>query len=1094
MFVIVRKSRLFQLCMLVIFMSGMITFQAHAQAVAGGQIHGGVTDPNGAGLQGAVIRITNTDTALLRSVTSGADGSFIVPNLPVGNYLVQVESAGFSSYQQSGIELRVGQDLLVNVRMSIGTVTENVVVSGSATDVQTEETSISEVIDRKRIVDLPLNGRQATQLILLSGAATTAPAGDLNTTKNYPSAVTISVAGGQANGTNYLLDGGDNNDSFSNVNLPFPFPDALQEFSVETTGLAARYGLHPGAVVSVITKSGTNKFHGSLFEFIRNGDLNARNFFAAARDTLRRNQFGGTIEGPIRKDKVFFFFGYQGTQTRSTPPNSTSFVPNAAMLNGDFSTFESASCRTSHVALALKNPATGLPYTNNQIPTGSFNASALSLLKYLPQSSDPCGKIIYGIPNPSSEAQYLGRVDWNRSSRESVFVRYFIADYNNPAEYGGNLLNTTRAGLSDRSQSVTVGDTYAINAQLLNSFHVTATRLAIGRGTAAGVINPQTIGIPVNVPVPNYIGLSVSGDFTVGGTIPSRWVSNTWQLAEDLDWVRGKHHFTAGVDWIHNQLNSTGAINENGVFTFNGQSTGDSMADFLLGDLSDFTQGNPTGVNFRQNYIGLYAQDDVHLSSGLNAHIGLRWEPFLPVTDTLHRGGSFSADAFTAGTVSNVYVNAPAGLLFYGDKGIPKGYVHSSWLDFEPRVGLAWDPLGKGKESIRASYSMGYDTPEIFYEARYGTNAPFGSTIDIPSPSGGLSNPYLSYPGGNPFPLPSPPSRNATFPALGAYVVQPLNLHPTYMQQWNLSYQQTLGDGWLLSGSYIGAKTTHIWIGTEENPAVYIPGTCGSTACSTTANTNQRRKLYLQNPVAGAAYSTIGETDDGANGNYNGLLISVQHRFNKYYSILSNYTWSHCLSSGNFAGDVAGPSYQNPSNRDADYANCSFDVRHNFNFSVLAVMPRLGPNWTRMVFGNWQFAPLMTANSGTYFTPTTGTDQSLTGVGLDRPNVIGNPYVRSKATRIWVTPAAFSPNAIGTFGNAKPFSLAGPHFVDVDAAFGRTFTVKAPLQIDFRSEFFNLLNHTNFINPSANLSSSSFGQLLSAGDPRILQFSLKVLF
>ena len=1082
-------TRLFQ-CLLILALTSSSVL---AQAVAGGQIHGSVTDPTGAAVVGASIEVTQTDSGLHRRTQTGADGSFVLPNLPVGPYQFATTSNGFSAYQQTGIVLRVGEDLLVNAKLQVGNISQQVEVSGAATDVQTEDTSVSEVIDQKRMIDLPLNGRQATQLILLSGAATTAPAGDLNTTKNYPSSVTISVAGGQANGTNYLLDGGDNNDAFSNVNLPFPFPDALQEFSVQTTGLAARYGLHPGAVVSLVTKSGGNRFHRNLFEFLRNGDLNARNYFAASHDTLRRNQFGGTIGGPIRKNKLFFFFGYQRTETRTTPPNTISFVPTPAMLSGNFSAFDSASCRSTGTALQLKNPSGGT-FANNFISPSLFNPTALQILKLIPSSNDPCGRVTYGIPNPSSESQYLGRIDWIHSEKHTLFGRYFISDYTNPPYYNGNLLNTTRAGLADRSQSLVLGDNYSLTATFLNSFHATGSRLAVNRGPASDMPNPNTFGIPISVPVSNYMGLSVSGDFTVGGTIASNWIDNSWQAADDVDWIRGRHHISFGANWIHNQLNTVGAINENGVFSVNGQFSGDAMADFMLGLLNDFSQGNPTGGNFRQNYIGLYAQDDIHATSHLNVHVGLRWEPFLPEVDTHNRGGSFSQSAFSAGTKSNVYVNAPPGLFFVGDPGIPKGYFHHQLNTFEPRVGFAWDPSGDGRQSIRGSYSIGYDTPELFYEARYETDAPFGSTIDIPSPAGGLSNPYVGYAGGSPFPLPFPPPKTQTFPSEGVYVVNPINMHPTYMQQWDLSYQHQAGKSWVVSATYLGNKTTHIWIGREIDPAVYIPGVCAGAACSSTKNTNQRRALYLQNPATGSFYSTIAQTDDGANASYNGVVFTAQHRFTNNYTFLTNYTWSHCLSSGNFAGDIAGPSYQNPNSRNADYGNCSFDVRHNFNLSIVAAVPKLGPVWANRVLGGWQLAPIFVAHSGTPFTPVMGVDNSLTGVNLDRPNAISNPYVQDLGTRRWITPAAYSANLAGTYGNAGAFSLVGPRFVNLDVSLSRVFSLKEMARLEARAEFFNVLNHTNFTNPTGSLNNQNFGVLLASGDPRILQFAMKLSF
>ncbi|HZT32562.1 MAG TPA: carboxypeptidase regulatory-like domain-containing protein [Bryobacteraceae bacterium] len=1070
---------------------------AFGQAVAGGQIHGVVTDPSGSAVVGAQVTAEQGNSGLHRSTLSGGDGGFVLPNLPVGPYSLQVAAKGFSNYRQAGIVIQVGDNLAVNVSLKVGAVSEAVEVSAGATMVQTEDTSVSEVIDQRRIVDLPLNGRQPTQLILLSGAAANAPAGDLATSKNYPSSVTISVAGGQANGTNYLLDGADNNDAFSNVNLPFPFPDALQEFSVENTGLSARYGLHPGSVVNIVTKSGGNGFHGDLFEFLRNGDVNARNFFAPSHDTLRRNQFGGTVGGPVVRNKLFFFFGYQGTRTRTTPPQTISFVPTASILQGDFSAFTSAGCQANGKARTLMDPATGRPFPNNFVSPSQFNPQALALLKYVPQSNDPCGKITYGIPSPSGEDQYTGRVDWNVSEKHTVFARYFLSDYGNPPYYdGSNLLTVSRPGVDDRSQSLVIGDNYSIGPSLVNELHATGTRLSIHRGPPANTINPQTLGVNISAPIPNFLDVVLSNEFTIGCgvCIPSVFANNSVQLSDDLDWVRGRHHLSFGVDWIHNQLNTYGAFNINGVFTFNGQFTNDPMADFLLGRPSDFNQGNPTGGNFRQNYIGLYAQDDVRVNSRFSFHVGLRWEPYFPFTDIFGRGASFSRSAFDAGTKSQQYLNAPPGLFFLGDPGIPPGYINRRLANFEPRVGFAWNPDGQGKQSIRASYSVGYDTPEIFYESRFETNAPWGSSVDIPSPAGGFSNPYNGYPGGNPFPLPFPPSKSQFFPLEGVYVVQPLDLRPTYMQQWDLSYQRQIGKDWLLSATYLGNKTTHLWAGTELDPAVYLPGACSGQPCSTTKNTNQRRVLYREHPGTGVLYSTIAQTDDGANASFNGLILTARHRFSQNFTILTNYTYSHCLSSANFAGDIAGPSYQNPANRNADWGNCSFDLRHNFNASIVATTPKFAGKWTNRLLGNWQIAPLFVVHSGIPFNPVTGLDNSLTGVGLDRPNVTGSPYLRDLGTLHWLNGSAFAANPAGTFGNVGVNSLYGPGYFDIDAALSRFFQIVEGQRLEVRAEFFNLTNHPNFSNPTNSLQSSNFGKILAAGDPRILQFSLKYSF
>ena len=403
----------------------------------------------------AQLKATQTDTGFTRTTTSGPGGDYLLSNLPIGPYKLEVTADGFRPYVQQGIVLQVNTNPQINIGMQLGGVSQQVEVSANATMVESQTSGFSQVIDQRRVVDLPLNGRQPTQLILLSGAAVPAPPSDIASTKNYPSSTTISVAGGQANGTYYLLDGGDHNDAFGAINLPLPFPDALQEFSVQTNAIPASYGVRAGAVVNVVTKSGTNEIHGDAFEFLRNGATSARNFFAPVRDGLKRNQFGD-FGGPILKNRLFLFGGYQGTRTRTAPSTNTVFVPTAAALQGDFSTLESSACGK---ARSLIDPRTNSPFPGNVIPVNRFSPQALAFLKFVPTSADPCGKLLYGIPNPSDEDQGLTRADWIQNASHTVFGRYFFTDFRNPAVFDGkNLLLTTRAGLLDRVQSLVLGD------------------------------------------------------------------------------------------------------------------------------------------------------------------------------------------------------------------------------------------------------------------------------------------------------------------------------------------------------------------------------------------------------------------------------------------------------------------------------------------------------------------------------------------------------------------------------------------------------------------------------------------------------------
>ena len=1080
--------------------------RAGAQAVAVAEVAGVVSDPSGAPIEGAAVRMTETNKQVVHNTNTDDQGRYTLPNLPVGPYQLDVGANGFKSYVQSGIILQVGNKVQVNVVMELGSISESVQVTANAAMVETRENAVSQVIDERRIVDLPLNGRQLTQLILLSGAAVTTPAGDFRGSKNYWSSTTISVAGGQANSANYLLDGGDNNDAMTNINLPIPFPDALQEFSVQTSSLPARYGLHPGAVVNAVTKSGTNALHGSLFEFLRNGDVNARNFFAPVHDSLKRNQFGGTLGGRILRDKLFFFGGFQGMFNRQDPPQTISFVPTSAVLNGDFSVIDSGACVSGGTARTVLDPITGQPFPNNQIPVSRLNPQALNLTKYLPAAQNSCGRVTYGIPTTGDEDQGVLRIDWVQSAKHSFFGRYYIADYRNPGVFDGkNLLQTTQPGNLQRSQTITLGDTYTLSTRTVNSFHATASRRRNNRGPADNVISPKTIGINVPTPVDNYIELSVTGYFSVGcGTCRDAFFNvNNFAFADDVDVIRGKHQIAFGVVYNRGQFNSVNVLQSNGTFAFNGQyasgrSLGDALAAFMLGTMNDFQQSANAQNAIRGTIFQPYVQDTIRLAPRLTLNLGLRWEPWFVPYDYFNRGESFSKAAFDAGRRSSVYTNAPPGLLFYGDPGIPVGFQNRRLANFSPRVGIVWDPTGSGRQTIRVSGAILRDTEMLFYNERQAQNPPYATQTDVPFPAGGLSNPWAGYPGGAPFPLPSPIPSNFTFPNAGVYVHVPLELRPTYMVQWNVSYQRQITANWMASVSYLGNKTTHVWSAEDINPAQYIPGN--------SASTNLRRPLYLQNPATGAAYSSITASDPGANSNYNALLLSLQHRFSNGFTLLTNYTWSHCLSDADYTGDLAGSQYQNPYNRAGDYGNCNFDVRQQSNTSMIITSPVTGSGFAGRVLGRWQIAPIVSIRTGVVMNITAGVDTSQTGLGLDRPNlVLPNAYLSASDPTRYLNRAAFQNQAAGTFGNLGRDVLVPPGAVNFDLSLSRRFRFTERWQLEARAEALNVINHPNFAAPGTNLSSSTFGVITSTlgssnggasspGDPRILQFALKLYF
>ena len=1075
-----------------------------AQAVNNAQIHGVIQDATGAVVSGAEVRATQADTGRSQTAVTGTDGSYVLPDLPVGEYTLEVTAKTFNRFLQTGIVLQVGQNVNINVTLNVGNVSQEVHVSADAAMVETQNTSVSAVIDQHRIVDLPLNGRQVTDLIVLSGGAAQPPnaQGRDVTSHDYVNSIAISVNGGQINGNNDLLDGADNNDSHSNINMPFPFPDALQEYSVQTGGISARYGLHPGSVINVVTKAGTNSYHGDLFEFVRNYLFDARNYFATL-DNLHQNQYGGTLGGFVRKNKIFAFGGYQETRISTSPPTTTSFVATQAALNGDFSALESAACQSNHVAKQLYNPSTGQAYLNNFINPSQFAAPATKLLSLIPVSTDPCGKLVYGIPNPSNEYQYVGRADWAQSPKNSIYARYFILDYANPAVYTTNLLTTSRPGLLQRSQSIAVGDQLSVTPSIVNSLHISFGRLAVTRSNPANM--PTTVGLGVNMynASPNYTELTISNHFTIGGgsNATATFIRNQWQYADDVDWILGKHHVIFGGEFLANQMDESNLQYANGWFTFDGSqsgtptgvapsATGDALVDLLLGKPITLVDSGLVQIALREKYVGLYAEDQYQMTKKLNIHLGVRWEPSLPEYDEAGRGNHFSLPAFQAGTVTSVYPNAPRGLQYFGDPGIPKAYANGNWVGFAPRFGFAWDPSGNGRESIRGAYGIFFDQPESYTNRDFALAAPWGNQITLTAPAGGFVNPFQSYPGGNPFPFPYPPSKSSVFPTGASYINLPLNLHHMYVQQWGMSFERQLFGNWVLSADYLGNKATHFRSSVEENPAVYIAG-------ASTKNTQQRRTLTQLNAAAGAYYSTITLMDDGVNTHYNAVRVTGQHRFSKNYTVLASYTFSKCLQdTETLANRVTGNNESNPYNRDADYGPCDFDLRHNFVASSVYQSPSLHNRAVDFAAGAWQIGFLLSYYNGYPFTPVTGTDASLSGVGLDRPNVVSNvnPYTKNMTTLAWLNPTAFTTNPPGTFGTAGMNSLLGPNYLNANANLNKLFSIHESQKFQVRFEWFNLFNHTNFQAPVNSYASSRFGVIQSANSARIMQLGAKYIF
>ena len=1087
---------LFFLALLLLFIPSL----AGAQAGSTAQIAGNVKDDTGGVLPGVTITVTQTATGLTRTAVSDDTGGYVIPNLPVGPYKLEATLQGFRTYVQSGIVLTVNATPTVNVVMALGAVSEQVSVTANAAMVETRSTGVGQLIENQRVLELPLNGRQVTDLLLLSPGVTVNTAGGFASSRNYPT-VPISVAGGSPGSTVYVMDGATHNDPGTNFNLPVPFPDALQEFKIETSALQARYGHHASAIVNVVTKSGTNEFHGSGFDFFRDHRFNATNAFAAIDpatgkrkdDGLMRNQVGGAVGGPIAKSKLFFFGGYQGTVIHTQPSTLQAFVPTAAMLSGDFTALASPACNSGR-QIALR-----APFVNNQVSASQFDPVALQYLHYIPVSTDPCGRYQYGYPTPSTDNQYVGRVDYQKSARHSLYGRYMDIRYKLPNYFDGtNALTTPSVGVDNHGISGVFGDTYSLSNSVINSFRFTNVK-SVNIRTPSVFKSPADFGARVyTTPLAGaFTNLSVSNAFSLGGggNNNAKYDYTVYEIADDFDMVRGSHQITVGMDYLHQVMHVFNTQYSNGQFTFDGSVTGLSLADFMVGRAGQLQQGADVHLNERAPYVATYVQDAWKASPKLTLNYGLRWEPYFPLTNDDNQVLIFDPARFAANQHSSVYVNAPAGLIFAGDPGYP-GHASSegNWKQFGPRLGLVYDPRGAGREVIRGGYSVVYDQPAMFHHIRSASVPPWGSLITLNNVA--LSDPFATYPGGNPFPLPV--DKNAQFPLFGTYWTQTAKSTPPMTQHYNVSFQKQYGENWSVTASYFGNRTRHLWNGIEINPGVYMDG-------ATAANLNQRRLLYLQNPDQGRYFASVTQLDQSGRAQYNGLLLALQKRISDNYSINGNYTLSKCMNDGD-PQQFLDPLYSHPGDPHADWGPCAGDRRHVVNTTLVVNTPTFTSGAMKVWASNWQASGLLQILSGSPLNVTIGRDQALTGAQNQRPNINGEWKLADPTDDRYFDTSVFSLPAPGTYGNLGRNALRGPGTWRVDTALTRKFSIGAGRQIEARVEAFNLFNHvgpgvTQQINgfgavgnPNTTFTNTLFGKVTTAADPRIMQFALKYLF
>lgn len=1050
----------------------------NAQTGGTGSIYGTVQDPSEASIPNTDVMARNQDTGTERKTVTTATGDYVFANLPVGTYVVRVSKQGFKTFSQEGISLQVDRRARVDVVLQVGTVSEQVVVKGEAPLIEASKGTLSTVVDEKRMAELPLNGRNPLELTLLVGGVQPTSGAFINQAFTNPNQQFVSSSGGRGNTIVYNLDGADNSDSYTNVANVYPNPDALREFSFVTNAFSAEFGRRSGGVVNAITRSGTNQFHGSVFEFFRNYNLNATNFFTAGRpDGLKRNQYGASVGGPIRKDKTFFFAAWQGTKIRQLPATSTTVVPTQAMRNGDFS-----GLRASNGApVIVKDPDTGVPFSNNQIPVGRFDPIAVKLLNNIPVPSDPTGLLRYAILNTSDDDQVTARVDHMISASNQLTGRILY----DTLHRGNSILPGTLLGASYtpnfRSYNLTLSDTQTFSPSLLGTFSFTFNRLWSGYNNGYPTTLAQ-LGAKIFDLSPNpSISLGVGGFFGIGDVGAAILVRNNFQYQSGMTYVFGRHELKFGADILRQQFNiPVAAYLCDGSFSFSNQFSGSNMTDFFLGRPSSFTQITPWAEALRGLGPGFYVQDNFKVTRRLTLNLGLRWEPLIPWVDIRN----YETGVWRPGAQSTRAPNLPPNLLVAKDPGVPTAGYDGSMRKFDPRLGLAY-LLPDGKTSIRLGYGVFHEFPNSKVNNVSATTAPFAVRVDIQNPPS-IGNPFTAaIP--NPFPTTLPPPSSFPFPRPIQAVTYGDNFTNPYAQQWNVTVERQFATTWVARISYEGSEGTKLLSQRELNPALVTSG-------ATLANTDQRR-IYAPN------WTNVQALESAGTSSYNGVSLTVEKRLASGFSILAHYTFSKSLDEESNITGTGQASFANPYNREYDRGLSDYDHTHRFVASYLWALPSPNaPNtFVRHILGGWQTNGIITLQSGTPFSVLDGTNRSLDGVGSDRADLVGSTDLYtsdSRGRRIaqYFNTSDFAINAFGTYGTSGRNILRGPGLATVNFSVFKNVRIREKIQLQYRTEFFNLFNRVNLNNPTSTANSPIYGRITSANDPRILQLALRLEF
>jgi hypothetical protein len=1061
-------------------------------------IVGTVNDTSGAALPGVIVTARNVDTGFVHNVTSSEAGTYRLEFLPIGPYVVEATLQGFKTASRGGIVLNVNDSARVDFKMELGTVTETVTVVAGTPLVNTVTSDISKTIDDVAIQSLPIVDRNTYSLLDLTPGVQSNNNGVASasvTTSNlglgFPEQRTL-INGGADGGTgsvNYYLDGGINMTALRNTGNILPNPDAIQEFKVQTNAYNAEYGRFSSGIINVITKAGTNRFKGSAFEYFRNGDMNAKDWGSTlAAPPLKRNQYGATVGGPIAENKTFFFASYSGLRQTTQTFLNNAIVPTAAERTGDF--------RNSRTI--PNDPANGQPFVCNGV-VGVICADRLDKVSmkiindYIPAANVP-GDIWQGYsPSPFNTDEFLFKLDHQLTADHRLSGSYFLTSGDNIVRAGTGNLPWASQQFTWTQHNLNASDTWVISDNKINQAWFSFNRNFGGRlndpATSLADLGSSFIGQgPESLPQ-----ITVSGYFTLSNAIGGPQAGGDFYSGRDvLSWTKGAHAIKVGGELSYNKTIQDTLLNNYGVWTFNNSITRNALADFLIGVPSAVTQDAPVKALWNSWYGAVFMQDDYRIGSRVTLNLGLRWDVQTPGTDPQNRFVTYAP-----GQKSTVNPIAPIGQLFYGDPGVERGVISTSWNHFSPRAGVVWDPFGDGKTAIRAAGGIFYgsisgnewntmtnfqpwSTRLTFTNTGRGVNAagvPQGAT---------LSNPYNNFPGGTPFPY------NGSYTVGGSMFGVDQDFDWSYAYQTNVGVQREITRLIGVSASYIGTFNRNLPLGRDVNYPVV-----NTTATNAGANVLARRP--------NTSFGQVLMLDSDQYSNYNGLQLTFNMRKGHNVSTNGYYTFSHTNSSAELHNNTTQGGAQNFTRLADEYGRADTDQRHVFSASV---------NWEidyyngksgvlKGVLNGWRVAPIIKLRSGLPFSITNGNvDANLDGQTNDRAKEVGDPAIDNPTPDRWFNTAAFVQNVavtgVATDGNSARNLLDGPGFKVVDLAISRDFKLPRSATLTFRAEATNAFNIINYGQPGNSVpsgaTSTTFGIIRTANAMRRLQLGARLTF